>query len=414
MTYVDIEKQPKAVSASDLETLHLLVQGQGVFIFANQNSVEPASFSVLNSERTDGLQIVFSPLQINVKTIATQTSLNDPQNDSGLLDKEGAFYWFSIDYQNGLLYGGIGEARIEDVRFKYKLDPTADNRNFLESLYHIDIDTPTKINPLRILRDPIRDKVPLKVIDRDHITIDDLAANRYVPAPALTPVGQQLYYTISGPKFVLNTPDFPCFSEAIERSINTPGLWCYEKLREKSTEFNPDKPNLLETYLRITLDQNNGESPGIPNVIEIWPVGHFSPVHNHSSANAIIRVLSGEINVTLFPFLCGCKDGIPPFGVANFKTGDVTWISPTLNQVHQLKNLPTNKKACITIQCYMYGKDDLIHYDYFDYVDENGQIQQYLPDSDMDFLKFKALMKSEWDNRPKCNKPKCKKCKSRK
>jgi hypothetical protein len=90
-----------------------------------------------------------------------------------------------------------------------------------------------------------------------------------------------------------------------------------------------------------------------------------------------------------------------PFGEKDFSTGEITWISPTLNQIHQLKNLDTNKKTCITIQCYMYEKGDTTHYDYFDYLDDNGNIQQYEPDSDMDFVEFKKLMKQEWDNRPK-------------
>ena len=201
---------------------------------------------------------------------------------------------------------------------------------------------------------------------------------------------------IAGKKFVLDTPDFPDFSRAIQHSIDTPGLWCYETLQKKATEFNPDKPTPLETYLRITLGHNNGESPGIPYVMEIWPSGHYSPVHNHSGANAIIRVLHGSIHVTLFPFLC--PEGIEPFGSADFDKEDVTWISANLNQIHQLKNLETNTDACITIQCYMYDKDDVVHYDYFDYVDDNGVIQHYNPDSDMEFLEFKKQMKIEWDN----------------
>jgi len=129
-------------------------------------------------------------------------------------------------------------------------------------------------------------------------------------------------------KFVLDTPDFPDFTQAIEYSIRTPGKWCYQKLLDKSREFNPDKPNPLETYLRITLGQNNGESPGIPYVMEIWPVGHYSPIHSHANANAIIRVLNGEIHVNLYPFLCGDSDGVAPFGFGSFKKGDITWITP--------------------------------------------------------------------------------------
>lgn len=44
----------------------------------------------------------------------------------------------------------------------------------------------------------------------------------------------------------------------------------------------------------------------------------------------------------------------------------------------------------------MYDDDNLKHYDYFDYLDASGIVQQYEPDSDMDFVDFKSLMKKEW------------------
>ena len=144
------------------------------------------------------------------------------------------------------------------------------------------------------------------------------------------------------------------------------------------------------------MGKNDGESPGIPYVMEIWPVGHYSPIHNHSSANAVIRVLQGEINVTLFPFL---SDKIKPFGEANFHFDQSTWISTNLNQIHQLKNMEYNSMACITIQCYMYDETDNLHYDYFDYVDEQGKIQHYNPDSDMGFVEFKEIIRQEWLNK---------------
>jgi hypothetical protein len=223
--------------------------------------------------------------------------------------------------------------------------------------------------------------------------------NDVMPKPNLSITSQVLYECIAGENFVLNDNDFPDFSKAIEYSIATPGCWCNTKLKEKSTEFNPDVPNILETYLRITLGENNGDSPGIPNVMEIWPIGHYSPIHSHASADAIIRVLHGTINVQLYPFLCADKDGIEPFATQSFTKDQITWISPTLNQVHKLHNIPDNKDTCITIQCYMYNKTNNIHYDYFDYIDNDGNEQQYEPDSDMGFVAFKKLMKTEWENR---------------
>jgi predicted metal-dependent enzyme (double-stranded beta helix superfamily) len=128
--------------------------------------------------------------------------------------------------------------------------------------------------------------------------------------------------------------------------------------------------------------------------MEIWPAGHFSPIHSHAGAEAVIRVLEGGINVSLFHFL----SDIEPFAVANFVKDHVMWISPTLNQIHQLRNI--GKNTCVTIQCYMYDENNDKHYDYFDYLDETGAIQQYEPDSDMDFIAFKELMREEWINQP--------------
>jgi uncharacterized RmlC-like cupin family protein len=210
-----------------------------------------------------------------------------------------------------------------------------------------------------------------------------------------------MYNCIAGKQFLLNTPEFPDFSKAIEYSIQTPGCWCNTTLKNKSTEFNKDKPNIEVTYLRITLGENNGESPGVPYVMEIWPVGHYSPIHSHANADAVIRVLHGSIHVSLFPYLS--ENNILPFAAADFKEGDITWISPTLNQTHQLLNLKTSAETCITIQCYMYNEKDKTHYDYFDYVDADSQIQPYEPDSDMEFLQFKELMRKEWTHACKTN-----------
>ena len=130
--------------------------------------------------------------------------------------------------------------------------------------------------------------------------------------------------------------------------------------------------------------------------MEIWPVGHYSPVHSHANANAIIIVLTGNISVNLYAFLCNDKNGINSFQTANFYKDDITWITPNMNQVHQLYNSELNDKTCITIQCYMYGENNKNHYDYFYYIDNDGSKQLYEPDSDMEFSKFKALMKKEW------------------
>ena len=398
MTFIELAETKIKSKIPRNKNESLIVHGQGVYIFTNNDSLHPVSLYFFNKGRTDGLEVVFQVGKISVRRLSNNKYYLDKNNKNGLIDKKGAYYWFSLDSQNRRFYAGFGEARIEDQEYFYQLE--SDTRQFLESLVSVNI-SGGDVTPLRILRDPITQSVALKVRNTDKLTMDDIASNLYMPTANLTTVNQKLYNCISGKKFVLDTKDFPEFTRAIEYSIATPGMWCYNKLREKSTEFNPNNPDLNATYLRITLGQNNGESPGIPYVMEIWPVGHYSPIHNHSGANAIIRVLHGSINVSLYSFLCDEEDGIEPFGNVNFDKEDVTWISANLNQVHKLKNLDTNKDTCITIQCYMYDETDNLHYDYFDYIDDEGKKEQYNPDMDMDFIEFKEQMRMEWNARNK-------------
>lgn len=355
----------------------LPIAGQGIFVFSCD---KPAQFNFYDPESMDGILVEFTKHNVIVSDMKTSQQYIDQNNKKGLVDSPGAYYWFSIDSHNKRLCAGIGEPRMETMIYSFELPDR-------KSLSHIYFKEP--VCKIRIIKDPVTRSVPMIVKDVHELTMDDVASSKYMPIANLSPTCQKLYNCISGEKFVLDTPDFPDFTQAIEYSIKTPGKWCYQKLIDKSREFGSDP---LETYLRITLGQNSGESPGVPYVMEIWPVGHYSPIHSHAGADAIIRVLNGEINVKLFPFL---GDDVP-FGEASFMRGDITWITPTLNTTHQLRNLKCNSYTCITIQCYMYENDSKKHYDYFDYIDENGHVQQYDPDSDMDFIKFKEMIRTEW------------------
>jgi len=399
----------KSRKINNEKDVRLLVHGQGVYVFSCH---QPCSFLIINGEK-DGLIVVFYVGGIKVSRIENRDVYLDKDNSFGIISNRGAYYWFSLDSQNQTFYAGIGEPRIENVVYKYKFDypdlhKQKTNKKFLESLISIRADD--NIKQLRLLKDPITGSIPLKIVDKDVISLNDLASQKYMIIENLSLVSQKLYNSISGKNFILNDKDFPNFSKAIEYSIATEGCWCNKRLKEKAGDFNPSNPNILETYLRITMGKNNGESPGIPYVIEIWPQGHYSPIHAHGNCEAIIRVLHGSINVSLYPFLCLDKNNpnaqiepyakIEPFAMEDFSKGDVTWITPTLNQVHQLKNIRQDK-ACVTVQCYMYDDSDLTHYDYFDYIDEKGDKKKFEPDSDMDFISFKQKMKEEWDSRPK-------------
>jgi predicted metal-dependent enzyme (double-stranded beta helix superfamily) len=364
------------------------IPGQATLLFAAESPAESptpsCSFTVSDSGKTDGLLVKWGDSGVAVRRL-TEPAPYPGQNTGGA---PASARWFSLDAQNQRLLAGVGEARFETCVYLYSFPAATDaerraNKKFLESL--VSVGAFAAAAPQRLLRDPVARALPHRVAPT--ATLDALAAGLYMPASHLSPVARQMYDCVAACQ--LDTDDFPEFSQAIAQSIA--GGWCARRLAEKADEFG--KPNPDETYLRITLGENSGESPGIPYVLEIWPAGHYSPVHSHAGAEAIIKVLHGDIRVGLYPYL---GPGAAPFATADFTAGDVMWISPTLNQTHQLRNC--GARPCMTIQCYMYDAADRRHYDYFDYLDE-GAVKQYEPDSDMEFSSFKSLMRTEWESR---------------
>ncbi|KAJ3840880.1 hypothetical protein F5878DRAFT_611855 [Lentinula raphanica] len=242
---------------------------------------------------------------------------------------------------------------------------------------------------------------------------------------------QKLYANVAGPNIILNTPDFPAFGRAIERSVSTEGCLGYSLLMRKAGEFSKkgklqgvgteEKPDLSQTYLRITLGSHMVNSPGIPYVLEIWPAGHYSPIHEHADSFAIIKVLYGTIHAFFYNSLVNSGGPRLIMDKVELKTGDITWISPQHYQVHQLKNLTKRKEdggegtVCCTLQCYQYAYNDKVHYENFRYIPNSSEssptssandsgyesepdMMDFQPNSDMSFGVFKAAIRREWED----------------
>ena len=115
---------------------------------------------------------------------------------------------------------------------------------------------------------PVVAKPPPIIVPSDSITLEQLAVGSVTVPANLSPECQRLYANVAGANITLDTPDFPDFGLAIERSVNTEGLVCQRMLKNKC------KGSYATTYLRITLGANLGNSPGAPYVLEIWPALH--------------------------------------------------------------------------------------------------------------------------------------------
>lgn len=385
------------------ETGDLPVKGQGaVAVWTKEDNTE--SFSViLSTKRTggQGFKFVVGKDTVTFSEVNPERALKSFSGTNiGLDPDKTCRYWFSLDYHNRRLSYGKGEMRRSTLLAEYDLPKPPEDSDVEDPYLWVDdvayITASENVRDIQAWRDPVTIEPPVQVIPVDKMTMD-VAANCTATVPSgLTSACQALYGNISGKSFTLNTPDFPFFTDAIEYSIRNENGWCHKKLIEKSSEFG--EKNILATYLRITLGVNQGNSPGVPYVLEIWPPNHYSPIHNHADADAIIRVLHGEITVNLYSMLSEYHK--EPFATAKFEKENVTWLSPQLNQTHQLKNCNSNGPTCMTIQCYQYGAENTTHYEYFDYLDEStNTIKKFNPTSDMGFDEFKKLMRKEWEAR---------------
>jgi hypothetical protein len=372
--------------------VRLLVRGQGTVGFVNP-SEETFTVTATSAElEQDGFRWTVDSKGVSLSRQQAGEWIDVLVVKQAGLDPEPACeYWFSFDSHNRELMYGKGEMRLGTSLARHPLPAVAkghpDPYAWLGQLETIQVSR-TVADAVDLWRDPVTGDPPLRVVPNDQLTMADAAAATATVAANLTPGCQILYANVAGSGFALDTPDFPDFSRAIKESIDDPQGWCHQTLAAKATEFGT--PDLKKTYLRITLGRNQGESPGVPFVMEIWPSGHYSPIHNHGGADAVIRVLHGDITVGLYPMLSLHHQ--EPFAQVTFAKDDVTWISARLNQVHMLENY--GMEPCVTIQCYLYAETNLTHYPYFDYL-EKADVGHFDPNSDMDFLAFKQLMRDE-------------------
>ena len=244
-------------------------------------------------------------------------------------------------------------------------------------------------------KNPLVSNRPFLVLDSNDISLFSLDKGNFTFSASLPITAKELYENVKTTDLNYPVDASPVLlSDAIRYSINNPGCILYNKLREKVGEFG----GLNETYLRVTLGSSYGDSPGIPYVLEIWPAGHFSPVHNHGNSNAVIKVLFGTINVGIYnkftPDINGDLPFPPPklFSFDGFP-GNFTWIDANWYQTHKLENFSDD--FCATVQCYKYPDDDNIHWPYFDFISEQDQIREFIPESDFDFIPMREQVMHE-------------------
>ena len=232
------------------------------------------------------------------------------------------------------------------------------------------------------------------VLDSSRLNLFELDSNQHTFSASLPSACLELYSNVTAKDVDLDwspSPEKYRLSDAIRYSLKGPNGILYKKLVSKTGEFG----SFEQTYLRVTLGKERGSSPGIPYVLEIWPMGHGSPIHNHGNSYAMIKVLHGGLTIKVFNKHTDHPQAWP-LQKFDVKKGDVTWISPNWFQTHQLWNYTAD--YCATIQCYQYGSNDLTEWPYFDYVADTAVIDEFLPDSDFTFHEMQRLVLKEFQD----------------
>ncbi|KAG5789183.1 hypothetical protein H9Q69_011764 [Fusarium xylarioides] len=311
---------------------------------------------------------------------------------SALLDTltKKATYWISVDRSNARIR--YGQSPINNSMTFMEIQFNKEKAAWMDNLVSTEVDqddSPISNEDIKYKRHPVTVDLPPVVIPESEMTLDILERMTAMTFANLPQACQKLYHNISGAKITARPDFFDKLPETIDASCRDENKYCGAILKQKDTFKDP-----TETYLRITIGDNLADSPGIPYVMEIWPPNHKSPIHQHGEASAVIRVLSGKIQVSWFDKV---EEGSPSQLIGNpviLEEGQVTWLSKNQYQVHQLEN--TSDKVCITLQCYQFDADDNIHDEAFYWKDEKGHRRKFIPNSDSAYGLFVQKVHEEW------------------
>jgi hypothetical protein len=163
-------------------------------------------------------------------------------------------FWISLDKENHVIRCGKGYLMKSLQLFEKNIDEEKWNEMGYNNLVDHSMSVFAEDNKVQLITSkyPIYDDLPPLMRSHDEITLDDLDQNSAITIYELSPECRRLYSNVAGKNIQLNTANFTDFSSAIEYSINTPGMTCFNKLIETAQE---DFVGNKETYdARMTYD----------------------------------------------------------------------------------------------------------------------------------------------------------------
>ena len=169
--------------------------------------------------------------------------------------------------------------------------------------------------------------------------------------------------------------------EAIRASLNAPGGALRRLLEAKAAREGVKDPTT--TYIRVDCFGKRIQSPCL---LEIWPGGHRSPIHEHASSTGLMKGVYGRVDIMLYE---GLGTDPRPSALLAVTPDRCSWMSPDRFQVHKVYCPMDRHDFAATFHIYTDTQSDV-----FKYRDEQppNRIGEFVTESDIGWGQFyKAL-----------------------
>jgi hypothetical protein len=169
--------------------------------------------------------------------------------------------------------------------------------------------------------------------------------------------------------------------EAIRVSLNSPDGALRRLLDMKAARDGGHDPKT--TYVRVDCFGKRIQSPCL---LEIWPGGHHSPIHEHASSTGLMKGVFGRVDIMLYEGLAGRPKEVALLPMTPERC---SWMSPDHYQAHKVYCPMDERDFAATFHIYTDTRSEV-----FRYREEKApyRIAEFVTESDISWGEFyKAL-----------------------
>lgn len=165
--------------------------------------------------------------------------------------------------------------------------------------------------------------------------------------------------------------------EAIRVSLNAPDGTLRQLLGMKAKR--QGVKDARTTYIRVDCF---GKSVQSPCLLEIWPGGHYSPIHEHAGSTGLVKGVFGRVDIMLYESLSARPKEV---ALVSMTADRCSWMSPEHFQAHKVFCPMAEHDFAATFHIYIDTKSEFFRYREDA---EPHRIAEFLTESDIAWGQF--------------------------